>query len=59
MAGAILVAQYKGKGDQEAINHISGQALLMVFLVSFLLSIVGYFFSPYLIKLMGAEKVVF
>jgi len=59
MAGSILTAQYKGKGDQEAINHIAGQTLLMVFLVSVFLSVIGYFFSPYLIKFMGAEESVF
>src|SRR4030042_2881636 len=30
MAGSILTAQYKGKENQEAINHIAGQTLLMV-----------------------------
>jgi len=59
MAGSILTAQYKGKGNQDAINHVAGQTLLMVLSVSFFLSIIGYFFSPYLIKFMGAEPVVF
>jgi len=59
MAGSILTAQYKGKADQGAINHIAGQTLLMVFFVSIIISVVGYYFSPGLIKLMGAEESVF
>ena len=59
MAGSILAAQYKGKTDQDAINHIAGQTLLMVFFVSIVISIVGYHFSPSLIKMIGAEESVF
>lgn len=59
MAGTILVAQYKGKGDAEKVNHITSQTLLMVFFVSVVISTLGYFLAPLLIKLMGAEKEVF
>jgi len=59
MVGAILVSQYKGKKDQEAINHITYQTLLTVTIISIILSTIGYFLSPHLIKLMGAEPSVF
>ncbi|MCD6109211.1 MATE family efflux transporter [bacterium] len=59
MAGTILVAQYKGKSDKNAINHITAQTLLLVFTVSIVLSAIGYLLSPFLIKLMGAEQDVF
>ncbi len=59
MAGTILVAQYKGRQDQKAINHITYQTLLMVIFVSVVLSIIGYFLSPHLINLMGVEQNVF
>ena len=59
MAGAILVAQYKGRQNQEAVNYISGQTLLAVFAVALLLSILGFFSAPYLINLMGVESAVF
>ena len=59
MVGTILVAQYKGKQDQKAVNHITYQTLLMVIVVSGILSIIGYFLSPHLINLMGAEPDVF
>ena len=59
MAGTILVAQYKGKGDQNAVNHIAGQTLIGVALVALILSVVGYFLTPNLIELMGVESSVF
>ncbi|MFH1284474.1 MAG: MATE family efflux transporter, partial [Candidatus Peregrinibacteria bacterium] len=30
IAGTIMVAQYKGKGDIEKVDHIAGQTLLMM-----------------------------
>jgi hypothetical protein len=30
IAGAVLIAQYKGRGDEEAMNHVAAQTLLMV-----------------------------
>ncbi|MFH1714103.1 MAG: MATE family efflux transporter [Candidatus Nealsonbacteria bacterium] len=59
MAGNILVAQYKGKRNQNAINHIAGQTLLMIFVISLFLSFIGFIAAPYLIKFMGAEPSVF
>ena len=59
VAGTILVAQYKGKEDKGAVDHIATQTLLMVFIVASVLAAFGYFMSPLLIKLMGAEAAVF
>jgi len=59
MAGTILVAQYKGKNDQIAVNHIASQTLLMVTVVSAILSTIGYFLSPLLLKLMGATPDIY
>jgi len=59
IAGTILVAQYKGREDGENINHITAQTLLVVFILSIILSIIGYFLSPFLLSLMGAEEAVF
>ncbi|MCF6180740.1 MATE family efflux transporter [Lutibacter sp.] len=59
MAGTILVSQYKGKGDQKAINHITSQTLLLVILISIILAAIGYFSSSHIIRLMGTEKDVF
>ena len=59
MAGTILVAQYKGSQNKKAVDHITAQTLLMVTIVSVILAAIGYFLSPYLIRLMGAEAAVF
>ncbi len=59
MAGAILVAQYRGKEDRKEVNHIGSQTLLTVIFVSIILATIGYFSSPFLIDLMGVEFLVF
>jgi len=59
MAGTILVAQYKGKKNQKAIDHISAQTLLMVVMSSVILAFIWYIISPFVIHLMWAEKEVF
>ena len=59
MAGTIFVAQYKGKKDKKAIDHITSQTLLMSVIISIILSAIGYFLSPFLLHLMGAEPDVF
>ncbi len=58
LAGAILVAQYKGRGDYENINQVSGQTFLMAFVSSIFLGAIGYFLTPYIVRLFGAEQEV-
>ncbi len=59
MAGTILVAQYKGREDKQAVDHITSQTLLMDFLISAVVAVIGYLLSPFIIGLMGADKEVF
>lgn len=54
IAGTVLIAQYKGRGDEKAMNHVAAQTFLMVFVVSLLLSGLGFFFSEQIMRLMGA-----
>jgi putative MATE family efflux protein len=56
LAGAILVAQYKGKEDLENINLVSGQTFLMAFIFSVIIGIIGYILTPNIVKLFGAEQ---
>lgn len=58
MAGAILVAQYYGEKNHENVDFVAGQSVFMIFLVSLIVSVLGYFFSPFIIGLMGAEEAV-
>jgi len=59
MAGTILVAQYKGKENKKAIDHLTSQTMLMVVLISIVLAMIGYVLSPFLISLTGAKAAVF
>ncbi|MGK5091565.1 MATE family efflux transporter [Deltaproteobacteria bacterium TL4] len=59
IAGTIFVAQYKGKDDRKTINHITSQTIVMAVFISFMLTIIGYGFSPFFTGLMGAEPHVF
>lgn len=59
IAGTILVAQYRGKGHQHQVDYFAAQTLLMMFFVSVVLTIVGYFITPAIIRLMGAAPEVF
>lgn len=54
IAGTVLIAQYRGRGDNTAMNHVAAQTMLMVFIVSLVLSIGGYFVSEPLMRFMGA-----
>ena len=55
IAGTILVAQYKGKKDSKAVNHIAGQTLLISSLAAIILSFVGYFSASFFLHLMKAS----
>ena len=55
IAGAVLIAQYKGRGDVRAMNHVAAQTLLMVLAVSIVTTGVGFAFSEPLMRFMGAE----
>jgi len=55
ISGTILVAQYTGRDDKRAADHVAGQTLVMMLLASGIVSIVGYILTPFFIKLMGAD----
>ncbi len=55
MAGAVFVAQYKGKGDSEQVNNITGQTLMMALVTSAVFSVIGFLLTPWIIKGFGAE----
>ena len=54
VAGTALVAQNKGAGNHDRVNHIAGQTIAFVVLCSAALSVVGYLLTPTLIDLIGA-----
>lgn len=58
VAGAILVAQYRGAGDQESVDHVAGQTLAAIVSVSVVLSFVGYAGAEAVMTAMGARGAV-
>jgi len=54
IAGSVLIAQYKGRGEERAMNHVTAQTLMMVLAVAVLISSVGYFYSQPIMQFMGA-----
>lgn len=59
IAGSILSAQKKGEEDTKSIDHIATQTFLSIMLIALLLSVIGYFISPYLITFMHVEPDVY
>jgi Na+-driven multidrug efflux pump len=59
IAGSILIAQYFGAGQQEMVNHVAAQTLLMVISVSVVLSIIGYWLSPYFLHVLNVTPEVY
>ncbi len=58
VAGAILVAQTFGSGDEESVDHAAGQTLLVIGVVSAALSLAGFALSPPLISFFRPEASV-
>ncbi len=58
IAGSVLIAQFKGRGEERRMNHVAGQTLIMVLAVSVVLSGIGYWLSKPIIHFMGAEPAV-
>lgn len=54
IAGTVLIAQYRGKGDQRAISYVAGQTLLLCLAVSLVLALSGFALSTPLMRFMGA-----
>ena len=59
MAGSTLTAQYRGAGNDSMVAHVAAQTLNMVAGLSILLSVLGYFFTPTLLHLMGVAPDVY
>jgi putative MATE family efflux protein len=58
IAGSVLIAQFKGRGEERQMNHVAGQTLLMVLGVSVVLTAIGYWFSEPIIRLMSDDPAV-
>lgn len=55
IAGAVLISQYKGVGDQKSINHIASQAIGVMAIFGLFISLVGFLSAELIIDLIGVE----
>jgi putative MATE family efflux protein len=54
IAGTILVAQYKGRGDRRQVDYVSAQTLILMLVSALTVSVIGYFISEPVMRLIGA-----
>src|SRR5438045_227304 len=54
VAGTVLIAQFRGRGDEKAVNHVAAQTLLLCFLVSMVFAVGGFLLSDPIMRFMGA-----
>lgn len=56
MAGAVLIAQYAGAGQQHSVDHVAGQTMVMVLITSILLAAAGYLLTPNYLTLLDVAN---
>src|SRR5690554_1247095 len=54
LAGTVIVAHYKGADNQREVNFSASQTVYIIFFISVLLALAGYFLAEPLMKLVGA-----
>lgn len=54
LAGTVIVATYQGAGKQEEVNYSSSQTVFVIFFISLVLAVIGYYSASPLMKLVGA-----
>lgn len=59
LAGTIIVSQYKGAGNQRQVDYSSSQAIFIIFIISAILALAGYFSAEPLMRLIGAGPEIF
>ncbi|MDF2530597.1 MAG: family efflux transporter [Clostridia bacterium] len=55
IAGTSILSQYIGAAKYDEANKVSSQLIVISCIVSIIFSAVGYFASPFIVKLMGAS----
>ena len=58
IAGTVLIAQFRGKGDERGVSHVAGQTLLMSLVVAAILAAIGFHFATPIMRFMGADAEV-
>ncbi|HYE09172.1 MAG TPA: MATE family efflux transporter [Patescibacteria group bacterium] len=55
IAGTSILSQYIGAAKYDEANKVSSQLIVISCIISIIFSLVGYFTSPFIVKLMGAS----
>ncbi|RLD18645.1 MAG: MATE family efflux transporter [Caldiserica bacterium] len=55
VAGTILVSQFFGKGESKKVDYVATQIVLLVVIFGIIVSLIGIFLSPSVIKSAGAK----
>jgi len=55
IAGTVLVAQNKGAGNLDRVDHVAGQTIGFIVGLSILFSALGFLFAPEMLALVGAD----
>lgn len=56
--GEALIAQYKGREDKKNINYFTGQTFILVLIIAFFISIIGFLITPFLVNLLTKDPLV-
>ncbi|MDN5299883.1 MAG: hypothetical protein PWP51_2436 [Clostridiales bacterium] len=59
MAGATLIAQYIGNGNEKQSRHIAGQIISFLMFIAIIIGIAGYYLTPSIVYWMGARNSLF
>ena len=59
LAGTVIVSQHKGAKNQKKVNFSSSQTVMVIFVISILLALVGYYAAGPLMKFVGAGPEVY
>ena len=55
VAGTVLVAQHKGAGEDQRVDHVAGQTIAFVSILAAVFSVLGWLLTPWLVGLVGAS----
>jgi len=59
LATSSIIAQYIGSGQKGKAEKAAGQVVSLLFVLSFIIGIAGYFISPFIIRWMGATGMLY
>ncbi len=59
MAGTIMIAQFKGEKNDDALVHITTQTMVLVFVLAIILTFIGFSVAGSVLKFINVEEIIF